>query len=727
MPSRNSIPYRVNLLEGYVGGGVVITGTSTPTLSVTGASSISGSNTGDNATNTQYSGLAASKENTANKQNSLAIDGTGAKFPTVDAVNDEFSAISTDTSLLKSTGILTGGVISIGSGGAGVATTFSITAGTGTVVDNTVNPTTVTDVTWTVKTNVAVTNILTQLVTFIAIDSGGNVIQSATDFTPSQMRQYIVIGVVVHSNLTTVNAVNQAQIVAYNQGNQLSDLFYSIGLFNVSGNIFTANGANLKLNKSVGSLFRRGANYTSLTNNPHLVTNASLTQVPLRMQNQTGAGSASTTDIDVANYDVAGVTTLISPSTRFSVLRVYLFQSNLVAVQRGQATYLSLAEAKAAIQTETFVTNGVLAANGLLRGFIVAQANATSLSDATKVFFIESGKFGSSSGVGGLSVSTLQNAYDNSSTPEITTDATRGGVTVKEGTGTATNQTFEALDNSSNIVWQTTGQGMRLRQCTEAVRDALTSVPTGLMIYNTDKDRSEFYEPYWGWHPLALTPSAMRDWGVEFIEDFHQSTPSYIWSGAAINGGAISALAGYFGLNTMSTATNTNGGFQLRGSIAPIQFGGGQYRWDSRLRIPTNSTGAETFQFLCGFWDTNTSVNQVDGIYFLYDSQGVSTGSAASGNWQIVTVSNSVRTFTTTSVAIDNTNLQKLRIDINALATSVTFYIDNVSVGTHITNIPSGASRIAGSGVYLQKSAGTTARTADVDYLYLKAKFTTPR
>lgn len=29
--------------------------------------------------------------------------------------------------------------------------------------------------------------------------------------------------------------------------------------------------------------------------------------------------------------------------------------------------------------------------------------------------------------------------------------------------------------------------------------------------------------------------------------------------------------------------------------------------------------------------------------------------------------------------------------------------------------------------VYLQKSAGTTARTADIDYLYLKAKFTTPR
>ena len=117
----------------------------------------------------------------------------------------------------------------------------------------------------------------------------------------------------------------------------------------------------------------------------------------------------------------------------------------------------------------------------------------------------------------------------------------------------------------------------------------------------------------------------------------------------------------------------------------------------------------------------------MDGAYFLYDSQGVSTGSAASGNWQIVTCSNSVRTFTTTSVAIDNTNLQKLRIDVNAAGTSVVFYIDDVSVGTHTTNIPTGASRVFGNGVYLQKSAGGTSRTLDVDYLYMKTKFTTPR
>lgn len=383
-------------------------------------------------------------------------------------------------------GVMTGGVISIGVGGAGVATTFSITAGTGQITDNTVSPNTTTAVSWTAKTNVAVTNILTNLVTFVAIDSGGNVIQSTTDFTPAQMRQYIVIGIVVHSNQTTVNAVNQTQIVAYNTGNQYNDLLYSLGLFNVSGNVFSANGANLKINKSTGSVFRRGANYTSLSNNPHIITTGALTQAPLRMQNQTGPGSASTTDVDVANYDVAGVTTPIAPATRFSILRVYLFQSNLVAIQRGQAVYLSLAEAKAAIQTETFVTNTILAANGLLRGFIVAQANATSLSDASKVFFIESGKFGGTSGVGGLSVSTLQNAYDNSSDPEILTNSTIGAVTIKRGSGADTDAVLEVQNGAGTPVATITGEGnvTVLDEVYGAGWDGSTEVPTKNAVYD---------------------------------------------------------------------------------------------------------------------------------------------------------------------------------------------------------------------------------------------------
>ena len=260
----------------------------------------------------------------------------------------------------------------------------------------------------------------------------------------------------------------------------------------------------------------------------------------------------------------------------------------------------------------------------------------------------------------------------------------------------------------------------------ESDRDAIATPVDGMLIYNTDRDRFEFYEPFWGWHPVALTPSAMRDWGFEAIEEFSQQSSTNNWTQGVIVSGSI-AQSSVFSVVKMSTGTNSAGGFRFVTNSSAFDFGSNLWRYDSRIRVNTNSDGIDTFQFLSGFFDQAGAVNQVDGAYFLYDSQGVSTGSAASGNWQIVTASNSVRTFTTTGTSIDNSNFQKLRIDVNADATRVNFYIDDSLVGTHNTNIPTGSSRLFGNGLILLKSAGTTARTVDVDFLYMKTKFTTPR
>lgn len=265
-----------------------------------------------------------------------------------------------------------------------------------------------------------------------------------------------------------------------------------------------------------------------------------------------------------------------------------------------------------------------------------------------------------------------------------------------------------------------------LLQYTEVQRDALVSPDTGLLIYNTTRNRHEYYDPFWGWHPVGLTATALRDWGIEWIQEFETTATTGFLNSGAINAGTATNPSS-FSILRMSTATNTNGGYRFNTGILSYEFGANLFRYEIRTRVNTNSDGTDTFQYICGFIDQITTVNQQDGAFFLYDSQGVSTGSAASGNWQLVTASNNVRTFTTSSVAIDNTNLQKLRIDVNAAGTSVQFYINDVLVGTHTTNIPTGAARQFGLGAYLQKSAGTTARTADIDYMYLKMKFTTPR
>jgi hypothetical protein len=389
----------------------------------------------------------------------LALKADQSSISNIDNTSDANKPISIAGMASHSTGVKTGGVVSIGTGGAGVATTFTIASGVGMVVDNTVTPATLVNVSWSAKTDVAVTNIGTQPITFVAIDSSGNVVQQATDFSGALHRQYIVIGTIIHTNLTTVTAVNQGQHLAISPQAQLNDLFQSLAGFNITGNIFSANGANLNLNKTAGEIFKQGANYSTSANDPNIVVTGSLTVATFRYNNQTGSASGILSAIDPNNYDLAGVTTAVSVN-KFTIQRIYLFSSNLLAIQRGQIEYNSLAEAKASIQTETFIVNPSIVPNGVLRSYLIVQQGATALNSATKAFFLEAPKFGGTAGVGGLSVSTLQNAYDNSISPEILTDTTRGAVSVKRGSGADTDTVIEILNGSGTVTSSVDGNGL---------------------------------------------------------------------------------------------------------------------------------------------------------------------------------------------------------------------------------------------------------------------------
>lgn len=154
---------------------------------------------------------------------------------------------------------------------------------------------------------------------------------------------------------------------------------------------------------------------------------------------------------------------------------------------------------------------------------------------------------------------------------------------------------------------------------------------------------------------------------------------------------------------------------------------GGRIFFETPTKVATLSTSTERFAYVIWFIDSETAANQTDGIYFLYDEGGVSTGSSASANWQCVTVNNSTRTFTTTSVAVWADTRYRLTIEVNAGGTSVGFFIDWVSVATHTTNIPTASGREFGFWHLIIKSIGTTARTAQIDYYNVIKEFTTQR
>jgi hypothetical protein len=179
-----------------------------------------------------------------------------------------------------------------------------------------------------------------------------------------------------------------------------------------------------------------------------------------------------------------------------------------------------------------------------------------------------------------------------------------------------------------------------------------------------------------------------------------------------------------------TTGTVATGYAGIFGSLAAnnfIAFGGGVVSFITSTFIPTLSTSLERYRISLGFGSIGSNANDSTGVFFTYDEGGIQNGTIASPNWQCVTTVSSVRTLTTTSVAVSNTAWQKFSIEINATGTSVEFYIDNVSVATHTTNIPTGTSQLVTPKIQIAKSVGTTSRSFFSDYIGYKQTFTTAR
>lgn len=179
-------------------------------------------------------------------------------------------------------------------------------------------------------------------------------------------------------------------------------------------------------------------------------------------------------------------------------------------------------------------------------------------------------------------------------------------------------------------------------------------------------------------------------------------------------------VSGEWGLGTGTTSTGY--GAFYRQPFAG--FGDGTaYEFECRATNGALSTGAEEFQMTVGFADTFTTTGQpVDAACFIYrrDVDG--------DFWVAITRSNSTETKTVTAVAPGGYSAMTIfRVSVTADGTSAVFAINGTTVATHTTNIPTGASRLTGMGMKLEKVAGTTARYAYVDWFRLRKTRTAAR
>jgi hypothetical protein len=255
------------------------------------------------------------------------------------------------------------------------------------------------------------------------------------------------------------------------------------------------------------------------------------------------------------------------------------------------------------------------------------------------------------------------------------------------------------------------------------------------MYYDSGLAKFRCYESS-TWKDCISAPGSQNDTAATyyFFSDFignPTTTGQDVYATNSGTGAATAASANVAanrpGIFRSTTGTTATGRTAFASNLTAFALGGGAMSYETAVNIATLSTGTERYQLVIGLFDTATAANQVDAVSFVYDEGGVSTGSAASANWQIRTASNSTRSWTTTTTAVAAATWYKLRVEVNAAGTSATFYINGTNVGTIATNIPTGTARALGFGHLMIKSVGTTARTMDIDYMKAEQSFTTSR
>lgn len=312
----------------------------------------------------------------------------------------------------------------------------------------------------------------------------------------------------------------------------------------------------------------------------------------------------------------------------------------------------------------------------------------------------------------------------------ITTGTRNLAIGVSAGTNYATgNESHNCLLNHGGVNGESntmrlgaTGSGSQQQNRAFIAATYSTSVPGDFVTINSSEQLG------------SVSPSTLLTSQVNIFDDFIGSSTSatgstalgqQIWFQSATwnQRGTTLVESGHPGvLTNPSTGAGAESGLYLSDNQVslPIIVGGGAIKIGWVFKIATLSDVTNTYTLRCGLGDTQgLTGDEVNGLYFEY-SNGIN-----SGNWVYKSASASTRTTSNSSTAV-TAAWHKAEIQINAAASSVSYFIDGVSLGTAIaTNIPSTALTPF---FYIVRSAGTVAAASvAVDLFYYNQVLTTPR
>jgi hypothetical protein len=459
------------------------------------------------------------------------------------------------------------------------ATQFNVAPVHGYIVNNDSINKTIIEVNYSGITNQTTPFLNTDVATYVLINSGSTLVLQNTYPTPTERRDNIFLGRIAHPDKTSIVTANNTSDFIQSPMSVIRDMFTPIPLIN-SGIVVTPNGTNLSINTSAGSLYGLGINYYLNKKNPDVVSISGNSPTTFQYRTQTGGTLSNTTLIDPTNYDLNGVITPIgSPAKQATNQRIYLFPSGQIRIQYGQQKYSDLTSAVANVLTEPFITFSNNRDNAILIGIISVASDATDLSNPLEAYFSSVSKFGELlGGTGGLSTTTLQQAYDNSTTPEIVINSTLDGLSIKNGTGNA--------DNITNLIEGINSGGTT----TSFVRS------DGLFSGNSVSTP-------------GFTANTNGATGVTISASTYLGLPTDI----RVTGGTYSG-------DTIIFTNNTGGTFNVTGITSSSQFTGGI------VSGATNFTGGLTANTISATTYQNLPPISLDGLSDVTISTGVTTG-----------------------------------------------------------------------------------------------------
>jgi hypothetical protein len=155
----------------------------------------------------------------------------------------------------------------------------------------------------------------------------------------------------------------------------------------------------------------------------------------------------------------------------------------------------------------------------------------------------------------------------------------------------------------------------------------------------------------------------------------------------------------------------------------------GKINYETYVLFPILSTAAERFYFHFGFTSNSTSLNPIEYVGIVYNEGttfGYDNNLGGSPNFTFNNGSGASKTRTINSSAVAINTWYKLRIEVLCDTSVINFYVNNVLVATHTTNIPAAATRVQPF-MNFTKTIGITNREVAVDYVAIKQDFTTLR